>query len=97
MKDKTKIIFNINKKDGSVYFEAMGHAGDHDTCMHLSALYAVITSICEKADIPISVQEEEHMKVCIENAGTSVIWALEAVQNTLFRLTEIHSDTMKIY
>lgn len=88
----TKVLISIYRT--SCYYEAEGHAGNHDVCTILSTLEGVLTT----AQTPRQYDAESgHCQIVIDDATDAQKTVFRAVQSVLQQVAEQFPEHVKLY
>lgn len=88
----TKILISIYRT--SCYYEAQGHAGDHDVCTIISTLEGVLTTTQKPR---VYDQETGHCQIVIDEATDEQKHIFKAVRDVMQQVAEQYPDCIKMY
>ena len=93
----TKVMLKIDKKDGSVFFDCMNHAGFKHVCITCSTLSKVVLAGCGSEELAKVMIADAHVQVTIDKASDSTIQLFEAVREVFKDAEEPFPEHIKIY
>lgn len=92
----TKAIMNIDDL-GSIFFDCINHAGDHDACTIVSTLCNVLVEACFNEDKEPTIYNKGHVRIDMENASKETIAIFRTVEKVLNHASEQMPDNIQIY
>lgn len=93
----TKVMIEVDKRDGTVFFDCMNHAGFTDVCIMCSTLCNVLIVACERANVKKIVTADAHVQLSIDNASESLIELFESVKEVFQEIAYQFPEHVKIY
>lgn len=93
----TKVILDIKRDDGPVWFDCQGHAGDREVCGMVSTLLNFLVVYMEERGEEPVIYEKGHLRFDIEYSNMQINRVFQAVIKTLQALQKEYPERLKVY
>ena len=91
----TKVIMNI--KGGSIMYDCLNHAGDHDACTVMATLSNVLVEAADRIGVEATIYNPGHVRVDIPDASAETIEVFEAVKEVIRHAAVRYPEHIKVY
>lgn len=92
----TKVILNINE-DGTIYYDCLNHADDHDACIIMSTLSNVLVCAAGRVGHGPIIYEPGHVHIEVDDAPYPTAEIFRTVEVLIEQAAEQYPDYIKIY
>ena len=92
----TNIVFNVDA-DKNIFFDALYHSGEHDTCTIVSSISNVLTAAALRAGHQPVIYEAGHVRIEIPEAKPETIEVFLAAEDCFRSLEKDRPQYVKIF